>query len=98
MVTTKTRIYQFVGGPTFEAVFAQYETPAFNEVPGDIPSSELQFFTPFSYTGLPKTFAWLTGNHLFLKNKKLISCFQNIYKFRTWGVLWEFSFWFSKYW
>ena len=33
MATTPTRIYQFIGGPTFEALFASYATsPSFQEV------------------------------------------------------------------
>ncbi len=60
MATTPTRIYQFIGGPTFDAVFANYETnPGFLELPGDLNFSEMQFFS--KYQGLPKSFAWLTG-------------------------------------
>jgi hypothetical protein len=63
MATTPTRIYQFIGGPTFESVFASYETnPGFVELPGELNYSELQFFS--KYQGLPKTFAWLTGTIL----------------------------------
>lgn len=64
MATTPTRIYQFIGGPTFEAVFASYETNAgFQELPGALNHSELRFFSQ-SYKGfsLSKSFAWLTGN------------------------------------
>ncbi len=36
MATTPTRVYQFIGGPTFEGVFAKYETnPGFHELPGN---------------------------------------------------------------
>lgn len=60
MATTATRIYQFIGGPSFEVLFAGYETnPGFHELPGEISHSELQFFS--KYMGLPKSFAWLTG-------------------------------------
>ena len=60
MLTTPTRIYQFIGGPTFESVFSNYETnPGFQELPGDLNYSELQFFS--KYQGLPKSFVWLTG-------------------------------------
>eukprot|EP01114_Cavostelium_apophysatum_P012613 TRINITY_DN2865_c0_g1_i3.p1 TRINITY_DN2865_c0_g1~~TRINITY_DN2865_c0_g1_i3.p1 ORF type:complete len:686 (+),score=202.00 TRINITY_DN2865_c0_g1_i3:113-2170(+) len=60
MATSPTRIYQFIGGPTFEQVFAKYETtPGFLELPGEILRSELCFFS--KYLGQPKSFAWLTG-------------------------------------
>jgi len=39
----------------------------FQELPGDLPYSELHFFTPYQdiqYQGTPKTFAWLTGEYL----------------------------------
>merc|ERR1711988_584035 len=59
MATTPTRIYQFIGGPTFEAIFPNYETnPGFHELPGEIRHSELCFFGPS--LGLAKSFAWLT--------------------------------------
>ena len=60
MATTPTRIYQFIGGPTFDQLFSNYETnPGFHELPGELTRSELQFFS--KYQGLPKSFAWLTG-------------------------------------
>jgi hypothetical protein len=40
--------YQFIGGPTFDALFANYMTnPAFHELPGDMSHSELVFFGKF---------------------------------------------------
>jgi hypothetical protein len=61
MASTPTRIYQFIGGPTFEALFANYETNAgFHELPGGITHSDLQFFSKFDQ-GQPRSFAWLTG-------------------------------------
>lgn len=63
MATTPTRIYQFIGGPTFENVFVNYEVnPGFHELPGEFNHSELQFFSKYA-NGLPKSFAWLTGNY-----------------------------------
>ncbi len=34
VVATPFRHYQFIGGPTFEAMFVQYQQPAFVEFPG----------------------------------------------------------------
>jgi len=69
MATTPTRLYQFVGnigpaqGPIFDAIFQNYLTnPGFVELPGDLPFSELTFFSQFQ--GLPKYFAWLTCTRL----------------------------------
>eukprot|EP00163_Fabomonas_tropica_P023207 TRINITY_DN40509_c0_g1_i1.p1 TRINITY_DN40509_c0_g1~~TRINITY_DN40509_c0_g1_i1.p1 ORF type:complete len:911 (+),score=256.88 TRINITY_DN40509_c0_g1_i1:23-2734(+) len=60
MATTPTRYYEFVGGPTFEAVFSNYTVnPGFNELPGELDYSELHFFS--KYKGRAKSFAWLTG-------------------------------------
>jgi hypothetical protein len=65
MATTPTRIYQFIGGPNYEALFAAYATsPSFQEVPGNTPRSELHFFSEFG-GGLPRTFAWMTGPGVF---------------------------------
>ncbi|KAF9575733.1 hypothetical protein EC968_001923 [Mortierella alpina] len=47
----------------FENLFSKYEVnPGFSELPGDVPYSELHFFSPFQdqYQGVAKTFAWLT--------------------------------------
>jgi len=43
----------------------------FSELPGDLPYSELHFFSPFQelqYQGLAKTFAWLTGPGIYHGN------------------------------
>lgn len=65
MATTPTRIYQFIGGPTYEALFAAYATsPSFQEVPGNTARSELHFFSEFG-GGLPRQFAWMTGPGVF---------------------------------
>ncbi|KAG9067424.1 hypothetical protein KI688_012207 [Linnemannia hyalina] len=49
----------------FEGLFSKYEVnPGFSELPGDLPYSQLHFFSPFQdlqYQGVAKTFAWLTG-------------------------------------
>ena len=46
---------QFVGGPTFESVFANYENPGFHELPGDLPYSELHLFSKYQgYSPLQK--------------------------------------------
>jgi hypothetical protein len=48
MATTPTRIFQFIGGPTFEQLFANYEgNPGFHELPGTMQRSELVFFSKF---------------------------------------------------
>ena len=48
MATTPTRIFQFIGGPTFEQLFLNYEgNPGFHELPGTMQRSELVFFSKF---------------------------------------------------
>ena len=45
-----TRYYQFIGGPTFEELFAGYKIPdqeAFIELPSQLAYSELHFFTKY---------------------------------------------------
>ncbi len=65
MATTPTRIYQFIGGPSYEALFTSYATsPSFQEVPGNTARSELHFFSEFG-GGLPRQFAWMTGPGVF---------------------------------
>ncbi|CAI2181674.1 1175_t:CDS:10 [Funneliformis geosporum] len=70
VATTPTRLYQFVGNATpsrddevasmFESLFTRYDiNPVFQELPGDLPYSELQFYSQFQ--GVAKNFAWLTG-------------------------------------
>jgi hypothetical protein len=77
MATTTTRIYQFIGTvggqPTveegdkamFESLFASYHVnPGFQELPGELPHSELHFFSRFhelQQQGIAESFAWLTG-------------------------------------
>jgi len=62
-LTTPTRLYQLVGGPTFEHAFSDHEH--FKEL---MPSSTfrrsiLQFYAPSSQ-GLPTSCAWLLGTPL----------------------------------
>ncbi|KAI9322126.1 Pep3/Vps18/deep orange family-domain-containing protein [Dichotomocladium elegans] len=49
----------------FEAMFAKYDVnPGFQELPGELPYSELHFFSKFhelQQQGVAQTFAWLTG-------------------------------------
>ncbi|KAF9428590.1 hypothetical protein BGZ94_001853 [Podila epigama] len=56
----------------FENLFSKYEVnPGFSELPGDLPYSELHFFSPFQdlqYQGVAKTFAWLTGPGIYHGN------------------------------
>jgi len=47
MAATPTRHYQFIGGPSFEALFAKYTAnplpSRFVELPGDLGYSELRY-------------------------------------------------------
>jgi len=63
MAATPTRHYQFIGGPSFEAMFQRYaSTPAFVELPGDLGYSELRFFSPYPRRFVvSETCAWMTG-------------------------------------
>jgi hypothetical protein len=44
MAATPFRHYQFIGGPTFEAMFERYKSPAFLEVPGPTKHCTLSWF------------------------------------------------------
>lgn len=60
MAATPTRYYEFIGGPTFDDLFAQYSAaPNFVELPGDLDYTELGFFR--KGTGRATSFVWLTG-------------------------------------
>ncbi|KAF5384929.1 hypothetical protein D9615_001406 [Tricholomella constricta] len=74
IVTTSSRIYQFVGAPdrrsddggrVFSGLFAGYRetAPKILELPGNLQHSELRFFTPNpdQALSLPKGMAWMTG-------------------------------------
>ncbi|KAL1762015.1 Pep3/Vps18/deep orange family-domain-containing protein [Schizophyllum commune] len=78
VVTTPSRMYQFIGSPdrrsddgsrAFAALFNTYRdnAPNIRELPGNIQHSELHLFTPNSgqAQSLPKTIAWLTGSGIF---------------------------------
>jgi hypothetical protein len=65
MAATPTRYYEFIGGPTYDALFAHYVaasaggSPCFIELPGDIDYSTLHFFRkPHARA---TSFVWLTG-------------------------------------
>ncbi|KAI1305565.1 hypothetical protein EDD11_004922 [Mortierella claussenii] len=64
----------------FENLFSRYQVnPVFSELPGDLPYSELHFFSPFqdlNYQGVAKTFAWLTGPGIYHGN--LVFGSQNV--------------------
>ncbi|KII93824.1 hypothetical protein PLICRDRAFT_49843 [Plicaturopsis crispa FD-325 SS-3] len=74
IVTTPSRIYQFVGAPdrrsddggrVFSGLFASYRetAPRILELPGNLGHSELQFYTPTAdqALSLPKGMAWMTA-------------------------------------
>ncbi|KAI9005046.1 vacuolar protein sorting protein 18 [Hyaloraphidium curvatum] len=69
---TPTKLYQFIGTITpesedsvFASLFRSYDAGAScQEIPGDISSSELHFWSPYFDDGLPstpRTFGWLTA-------------------------------------
>ncbi|KAF9902355.1 hypothetical protein BX616_001970, partial [Lobosporangium transversale] len=73
IAVTPTRIYQFIGSVT------PSNSGVFSELPGDLPYSELHFFSPFQdlqYQGVAKTFAWLTGPGIYHGN--LVFGSQNV--------------------
>lgn len=63
-ITTKDKIYQFVGAHTFEKIFEKYVlNPNFTEMRGPVPlkSTEIHFFSKYISTGVwPKSLAWMT--------------------------------------
>lgn len=78
LATTPTRIYQFIGGPSFLNIFEHYVDHAeFQDIPGDLSHSVLQLYTQTTKardgsvgmglpaTRLPTEFAWLTGPGIF---------------------------------
>ncbi|OAD75205.1 hypothetical protein PHYBLDRAFT_186318 [Phycomyces blakesleeanus NRRL 1555(-)] len=56
----------------FESIFARYDAnPGFQELPGDLPYSELHFFSRFhdlQQQGVAQNFAWLTGPGIYHGN------------------------------
>ncbi|THH09346.1 hypothetical protein EW146_g8708 [Bondarzewia mesenterica] len=86
VVTTQSRIYQFVGPPdrrpedggrVFSGLFARYRdtAPNISELPGDIRHSELHFWMPNAdqAQSLPKEMAWMTGPGIYHGNLNLDS-------------------------
>lgn len=66
MATSPTRQYQFVGGPTFEALFQPYmSSKTFNSLPGDLDYTELHFLYNKFPQGNAQRFAWLTQAGIF---------------------------------
>ena len=65
MAATPTRYYEFIGGPTYDALFAHYVaasaggSPCFIELPGDLDYSSLHFFR--KPNARATSFVWLTG-------------------------------------
>ncbi|KAJ3010566.1 hypothetical protein HKX48_007329 [Thoreauomyces humboldtii] len=78
-LSTATRLYQFIGqvtdvevaGSMFTELFRAHEgqNANFQEMPGSLGRSELQFWSPFvqatGYPSSPKTFTWLTAAGLY---------------------------------
>ncbi|KAJ3158697.1 hypothetical protein HDU86_002662 [Geranomyces michiganensis] len=80
-LATATRLYQFIGtaapdtesggGSMFTDLFKAHDGhgPNFQEIPGDVTRSELQFWSQFvqatGYPSVPKAFTWLTSAGLF---------------------------------
>ncbi|KAH3760124.1 vacuolar protein sorting protein 18 [Pelomyxa schiedti] len=62
IATTTSRFYQFIGGPTFEAIFQHQEGPKFTEIPQGVrlQNAELCFFCKYRRANASH-FAWLTG-------------------------------------
>ncbi|KAF8525048.1 Pep3/Vps18/deep orange family-domain-containing protein [Hysterangium stoloniferum] len=86
VVTTASRIYQFVGnidrrtddaGKVFNTLFAAYQdtAPKFLELPGETRHSELHLFTPQADRPqtLPKSMAWLTAPGIYHGSLKFTS-------------------------
>ncbi|KAJ3569421.1 hypothetical protein NP233_g5052 [Leucocoprinus birnbaumii] len=84
VVTTTTRIYQFVGsvdrktdevGKVFLQLFAGYRdtAPKILELPGDIQNSDLQYYTPNpdQAHSIPKRIAWMTAAGIYHGSLKI---------------------------
>ncbi|KAE9408232.1 hypothetical protein BT96DRAFT_1013688 [Gymnopus androsaceus JB14] len=81
VVTTPSRIYQFVGAPDrrsddsgriFTSLFASYKdtVPKILELPGDTQHSELHYYTsnPEQASSLPRSLAWMTAPGIYHGN------------------------------
>lgn len=61
VAATPNRIYEFIGGPTFEQMFIRYDMHTFQELPGSLGYSELRFYSPYQKDdGSSDSFAMLT--------------------------------------
>jgi len=59
MASGPTRVYQFIGGPTFAQIFANVGLePSYTEIPGNFRESCMKFFRKYPQ-GLPSSFCWL---------------------------------------
>uniref|UniRef100_A0A7S3Z7D3 Pep3/Vps18 beta-propeller domain-containing protein n=1 Tax=Lotharella globosa TaxID=91324 RepID=A0A7S3Z7D3_9EUKA len=68
MAATPTRHYQFIGGPTYEALFSRYvggRYRGFQELPGRLSYSELHFSYNEYPNGNAQRCAWLTQAGIF---------------------------------
>ncbi|KAJ3790853.1 Pep3/Vps18/deep orange family-domain-containing protein [Lentinula aff. detonsa] len=90
IVTTPSRIYQFVGTPDrrsddsgriFSTMFAAYrdKVPKILELPGDTQHSELHFYTsnPEQANSLPRSLAWMTAPGIYHGNLNFESTSDN---------------------
>jgi hypothetical protein len=61
MASSPSRYYQFIGGPTLDALFAAHSrtSPQFIELPGDLSYTQLLFNRPPG--GRAQSFVWLTA-------------------------------------
>ncbi len=61
MAVTPNRLFQFIGGPTFDIMFKKYaSSPSFVELPDSASYSELHFFT--QKNGATASYsAWMLG-------------------------------------
>lgn len=58
--SSPTRLYHFLGGPTFQQLFSDSAVTTFTELPGEVHRAELHCFSPIGGTRAQK-FALMTG-------------------------------------
>ncbi|EFA77130.1 7-fold repeat in clathrin and VPS proteins repeat-containing protein [Heterostelium album PN500] len=63
IITTPSRIFQLIGGPTIENLF-QPDNIRFDELPTSLSYSELAFYAKSSIS-LPTSFAWMIGSGIY---------------------------------
>jgi hypothetical protein len=74
MAATPNRQFQFIGGPTFEALFSKYTgniPNSFSDFPGDLTYSELRTFSKYQGRGKSATAdacAWMNGVGIYYGN------------------------------